>query len=78
MTTIPDDIMKAARDACEGYFPDPVTRETAARCAARAIAAERERCARAAENLPYRHRLPVDAITVALGIAGLIREGGQP
>ncbi len=37
---IPDEIMRAATSACEGYFTDPVTRGTAVQCAAIAIMAE--------------------------------------
>jgi hypothetical protein len=89
MTDIPEDIMRAARDACEGYFVDPVSRGTAVSCVALAIAAERERCAKVADAFPKRrappgvgqHDLLIGQHTgelVACGyIAAAIRKGEQ-
>jgi len=60
---IPDEIMKEARKACEGFFPDPATRATAEQCVARAILAaearaterERERCVMEVAAIAERH-----------------------
>lgn len=48
MTDIPEDIMRAARELLDGYAEDAVM------AAARAILAERERCAQIAESINFR------------------------
>lgn len=64
MTEIPDDVMKAAYDAALDYRHDkacdPIHNDDALQLAfARAILAERERCAKVADSNPNAHHTAI-------------------
>ena len=83
MTDVPDDIMRAASEAWRGCWTLNLDETiTGAEAIARAIAAERERCAKVAEYEATRNAIrPLDAIcggAMAHKIAAAIRKGDKP
>jgi hypothetical protein len=75
MTDIPEDIMLAARDACLASVEQVIANDIGIRVIARAIMAERERCAKIAESYDLSIMSSTSADVTARKIAAAIRKG---